>query len=73
MATKTALRNGSVAPNTMHADKAAVAPQRRKQSLKKVEDEGLMASLCTLICNHQIGMSLCPCRLPLASTHHVRI
>jgi acyl-CoA-dependent ceramide synthase len=73
MATKTALRNGSVAPNTMHADKAAVAPQRRKQSLKKADDEGLIASLCTLICNHQIGMSLCSRCLPLASTHHVRI
>jgi acyl-CoA-dependent ceramide synthase len=73
MATKTALRNGSAAPSTMQQDKAAAAPKRRKQSPKKVEDEGLMASLCTLICNHQIGMSMRPCRLPLTSTHHLRV
>jgi acyl-CoA-dependent ceramide synthase len=73
MATKTALHNGSVAPSTTHSDKAAIVPKRRKQSPKKVEDEGLMASLCTLICNHQIGMSLCPCYLPLAFTHHLRV
>ena len=73
MATKTALHNGSVAPNTMHSDKATVVPKRRKQSPKKVEDEGLMASLCTLICNHQIGMSPCPCCLPLPFAHHLRV
>lgn len=60
MATKTALQNGSVTANGAHAaqvhsEKTATSPKRRKAAPKKVEDEGLMASLCTLICNHQIG------------------
>jgi len=40
----------------MQAQKLPTAPKRRKMQAKKVEDEGLMASLCTLICDHQIGM-----------------
>ena len=60
MATKTALQNGSVAAKDSHKtqlkdQKTVAAPKRRKTSPKKVEDEGLMASLCTLICSHQIG------------------
>lgn len=60
MATKTALPNGNVAVNGAHKtqshdQKMAIAPKRRKTAPKKVEDDGLMASLCTLICDHQIG------------------
>jgi len=35
----------------------ATVPKRRKPRprAKKVDDEGLVASLCTLICEHQIG------------------
>lgn len=60
MATKTALQNGSVAANGAHIaqppnQKVASAPKRRKPTPKKAEDEGLIATLCTLICNHQIG------------------
>ncbi|KAG9206743.1 sphingosine N-acyltransferase lag1 [Epicoccum nigrum] len=63
MATKTALQNGSVTANgahtaQVHSEKTAISPKRRKTAPKKVEDEGLMASLCTLICNHQIGISV---------------
>jgi acyl-CoA-dependent ceramide synthase len=62
MATKTALQNGSVAANgaheaETHSQKTAAAPKRRKAAPKKVEDAGLMATLCTLICDHQIGTS----------------
>ena len=39
----------------MQAQKLPNAPKRRKVQAKKVQDEGLMASLCTLICDHQIG------------------
>ena len=60
MATKTALQNGSVSANGAHkaqlpSQKVASAPKRRKPAPKKVEDEGLMGTLCTLVCNHQIG------------------
>lgn len=60
MSTKTTLQNGSVTANSAHKaqlrnQKAAVAPKRRKAVPKKVEDEGLMGTLCTLICHHQIG------------------
>jgi hypothetical protein len=41
-----------------HAENAPTASRKRKTQPKKVEDDGLMASLCTLICNHQIGMPL---------------
>ncbi|KAJ4311370.1 Sphingosine N-acyltransferase lag1 [Neodidymelliopsis sp. IMI 364377] len=63
MATKTELQNGSATVNgaskaQAHDQKSAVAPKRRKTVPKKVEDEGLMASLCTLICDHQIGISV---------------
>ena len=62
MATKTALQNGSPTANgahtaELHHQKTAAAPKRRKTTPKKVEDEGLGATLCTLISNHQIGMS----------------
>lgn len=60
MATKTALQNGSATVSgahtaELHHQKTAAAPKRRKTTSKKVEDEGLGATLCTLICNHQIG------------------
>ena len=60
MATKTALQNGNVTTNGAHkaqllSQKVASSPKRRKPTPKKVEDEGLMATLCTLICKHQIG------------------
>ncbi|CAN9122936.1 unnamed protein product [Alternaria alternata] len=42
----------------MQTQKAPPAPKRRKMQAKKVDDEGLMASLCTLICDHQIGISV---------------
>ncbi|KAJ4341508.1 Sphingosine N-acyltransferase lag1 [Ascochyta clinopodiicola] len=63
MPTKTALQNGSITANDapkvqLQDQKSAVAPKRRKIAPKKVEDEGLMASLCTLICDHQIGISV---------------
>jgi len=61
MATKTAQPNGNGNMSRVHAaelqeEKIAIAPKRRKQA-KKVEDEGLVASLCTLVCEHQIGIS----------------
>lgn len=62
MATKPALQNGSAAAASgaqkaqPHNQKTAAAPKRRKTTPKKVEDEGLMGTLCTLICDHQIGM-----------------
>jgi acyl-CoA-dependent ceramide synthase len=40
----------------MQAQKMAVTPKRRKTAPKKVE-EGLLASLCTLVAEHQIGTS----------------
>ena len=60
MATNVALQNGSVIANGAHKaqlqdEKTATTVKRRKTIPKKVEDEGLMASLCTLICDHQIG------------------
>jgi|SRR5690242_822751 len=54
MATETALQNGSVTANGAHKAQAA-ALKRRKIALKKADDEGLMGTLCTLICDHQIG------------------
>jgi len=61
MATKAALPNGNGSMSRAHSaelkeQKMAIAPPRRKQA-KKVEDEGLVASLCTLVCEHQIGIS----------------
>lgn len=61
MASKTAPPNGNGAlrrtlPEDAQEQKLAVAPRRRKPQPKTPEDEGLMATLCTLICNHQIGM-----------------
>lgn len=65
MATKTALQGGSATSNGAHtsqpsSQKTAIAPKRRKTGSKKVEDEGLMATLCTLICHHQIGALTLP-------------
>ena len=62
MATHIALQNSSVIANGAHKaqlrdEKTTVTQKRRKTVPKKVEDEGLMASLCTLICDHQIGKS----------------
>jgi acyl-CoA-dependent ceramide synthase len=61
MATKTVLPNGSDTMSRAHAaemqeQKVDIAPKRRKTSSRKVEDEGLLVSLCTLVCDHQIGM-----------------
>ncbi|KAF1945581.1 longevity assurance proteins LAG1/LAC1 [Clathrospora elynae] len=63
MATKTTLPNGNGTLAKTHVadiqeQKAPIAPQRRKTLPKKVDDEGLMGSLCTLICEHQIGISV---------------
>lgn len=60
MATKTALHNGSGTMARSHAadvvqeHKVAVAPKRRKVAVKKADD-GLVAALCTMVCEHQIG------------------
>jgi acyl-CoA-dependent ceramide synthase len=61
MATKTALPNVNGAMSKAHTaelreQKVTVAPARRKPGSKKAKDEGLLASLCTLVCDHQIGM-----------------
>jgi acyl-CoA-dependent ceramide synthase len=61
MATKTAPPNANGTLNSTHAaelqeQKIAIAPKRRKTSTKKPKDEGLMATLCALVCDHQIGM-----------------
>ncbi|KAF1849179.1 longevity assurance proteins LAG1/LAC1 [Cucurbitaria berberidis CBS 394.84] len=63
MATTTTLPNGNGALSSAHAadvheQKVAVTPKRRKTQPKKVNDEGLLASLCTLVCEHQIGISV---------------
>ncbi|KAF2134715.1 longevity assurance proteins LAG1/LAC1 [Dothidotthia symphoricarpi CBS 119687] len=63
MATKTAPPNGTATLNKAHTaelqeHKVVVAPRRRGIKPKKVEDEGLMASLCTLLCDHQMGISI---------------
>lgn len=42
----------------IQAEKAPTAPKKRKMQPKKADDEGLLATLCTLISDHQIGMSL---------------
>lgn len=61
MATKTSLANGNGTLQQTHSvdnqvRQTTVLPKRRKvQQKKKIEDEGLMATLCTLICDHQIG------------------
>lgn len=65
MATKAAMPAGSRAlgnthASTIHTEKVPTAPKRPRTSQTKPEDEGLVASLCMLICNHQIGMSLSP-------------
>jgi acyl-CoA-dependent ceramide synthase len=62
MAAKTALPNGNGAESKaysaeLQAQRAAMAPKRSKKSPKKVQSEGLLASLCALVCNHQLGMS----------------
>lgn len=54
MATTTALHNGA-SKAELHNQNTAAAPKRRKPVSKKTEDEGIGATLCTLICNHQIG------------------
>ncbi|KAH6644213.1 TLC domain-containing protein [Boeremia exigua] len=63
MATATAPQNGAAAAIGAHKaqpcdQKTASAPKRRKPTAKKVEDEGLLGTLCALICNHQIGISV---------------
>lgn len=62
MATTTPLSSRNDSLNGTHAAKVqekqtAIAPTRRKRPVKKVKDEGLTASLCTLVCEHQIGMA----------------
>jgi hypothetical protein len=61
MATRTELPKGTTEMSEAHAmklqnHKAAVAPTKRKTTPKKVEGEGILASLCTLLCDHQLGM-----------------
>ncbi|CAA9956764.1 hypothetical protein CFE70_000355 [Pyrenophora teres f. teres 0-1] len=65
MPAKPTLPAGNGAPREMRMAETpdvttAAAPRRRKPRAKanKVEDEGLIASLCTLICDHQIGISV---------------
>ncbi|KAH9861385.1 hypothetical protein J1614_011131 [Plenodomus biglobosus] len=74
MATTSSLPNGNAALSPSHGadkqeQKAAMAPARRKiQPKKKAQEDGLVASLCTLICEHQIGISVNLLSL-LALTH----
>jgi acyl-CoA-dependent ceramide synthase len=61
MATRTALPSGTEEVSRAHTtdlqeQKVAMAPKRRKTSPKKMENEGLLATLGTLMCDHQIGM-----------------
>jgi acyl-CoA-dependent ceramide synthase len=61
MATKTALPNGNSIPDKAHtaklqSQKAAVAWKRPKTNSKKLQDEGLLATLGGLVCDHQLGM-----------------
>lgn len=61
MAIETAPQTADVIANGAHKAQSdnqmtAAAPKRRKPASKKVDDEGLMGTLCTLICDHQIGM-----------------
>jgi hypothetical protein len=63
MATKTAPPNGSGAESRartveLQTQKTAVAPKMSKNNPKKVQNEGLLASLCALVCDHQLGTSL---------------
>ncbi|CAO2654098.1 Nn.00g108310.m01.CDS01 [Neocucurbitaria sp. VM-36] len=63
MATETTLPNGNGTLSRAHAaeiqeQKVAVTPKRRKTQSKKVDDEGLLTSLCMLLCEHQIGISV---------------
>ncbi|KAF2818380.1 longevity-assurance protein-like protein [Ophiobolus disseminans] len=61
MATQTATPNSNGSLSRSHTaeiqeQKIAIAPKRRKASPKKAEEEGLLASLCALVCDHQIGI-----------------
>jgi acyl-CoA-dependent ceramide synthase len=63
MATKTALPDDNGAESLartaeLQAQKAAIAPKRSLKGPKKVQNEGLLASVCTLVCDHQLGTSL---------------
>ncbi|KAH7091655.1 TLC domain-containing protein [Paraphoma chrysanthemicola] len=63
MATNMKSLNTNGTSNSTHAaevqeQKIAIAPKRRKTSTKKPKDEGLMATLCALVCDHQIGISV---------------
>lgn len=60
MAHSTELPNGNGGLDKTHTavmqeHKAAIAPKRRKMHPKKLDDGGLVTSLCTLFCDHQIG------------------
>lgn len=60
MATKTALPNGNgmtEKANTakFQSQKAAVASKRPKTNSKNLQDEGLLATLGSLVCDHQLG------------------
>jgi len=62
MATKTELPNGNGILSRAHAaevqeQKITAAPKRRKTGFKKVDNQSLFASLCALVCDHQIGES----------------
>ncbi|KAH7551202.1 hypothetical protein BM1_10076 [Bipolaris maydis] len=63
MAAKATMTPASGAPQksrtaNIQAEKAPMAPKKRKTQPKKADDEGLLASLCTLISDHQIGISV---------------
>jgi len=62
MATKTTPPNRDSTMDRAHAadgqeKKVTAAAARRKTSPKKAKDEGLLASLCALVCDHQLGTS----------------
>ncbi|KAH8725470.1 TLC domain-containing protein [Phaeosphaeriaceae sp. PMI808] len=63
MATKAIQANSAMTesrahPAELHEHKVAVAPQRRYPGPKKAKEKGLLGSLCSLLCNHQIGISI---------------
>jgi very-long-chain ceramide synthase len=47
------LENGHAAE--VHQHKSAAAPKRRKTPPGKADEQGLLATVCSLICDHQIG------------------
>lgn len=50
-------RSDSLKPYSSHAPESGVHRLAVKRTKKKPKDESLMGTLCTLICEHQIGIS----------------